>query len=278
MKKLAKILGFSLLSCLVFVIGFVLTTIVLNLLTPNYIESGLKTSVTVIASDGQGSGIVFRNGSDIFVWTAAHVVSHSVNNNYSDVEVLFELFDTNHNRKIGYDVSYARIIKYSAEDDIALLHLYRKDFNVVSATFLNEACVPSVGSKIFHIGSIGGKVGHNSYVEGVVSCPGHIRGCSDNCLCQTRIWDLMSFCGYFGSSGGGVFNYNSGECIGIVSKCMTGETFNHILIVPTRRIWEFAHRENCEWAMSRSYDVPEVIPLLHKECAPNEIRIEIKVK
>lgn len=210
-----------------------------------------KSSVTVLARGGTGSGVVFVRGSKSYVWTAGHVVSDNVVISpdgkikiFEDVLVTQPIVEQG--RTVGHLSFSAKIIRFSPfeKDDLALLLLYKTNA-LPSVSFYLDKEIPSVGEKVYHVGSWKGPFGESSFSSGEISFVGRIL--------EGLIFDQATCTIFPGSSGGGVY-LTDGRCIGIITRG-GGETFG--LFIPIRRLLEWAKAENCLWALDASALVPD---------------------
>lgn len=241
----------------------------LDKLLPTYKPSTIQylqsISVTIRCEQAEGSGTIFtksdNNGNLVnFVWTCAHVVSKFkakrkitnsdgenltiIDNN--DVSVIKRIIEDG--REIGQIILYAEVIKYSNEVtgyDLALLKIRKKNSFVNSAVFYLDDTIPSIGTKLYHIGSFYGMKGSESLSEGLYSQIGRVL--DHNTL------DQISTPIFKGSSGGGVFLQENGKLIGIANKSY-GENFS--VMIPTRKIIEWAKKNNLEWAINHKIPLP----------------------
>lgn len=217
-------------------------------------------SVTIHADNAQGSGeIKTRNGVN-FVWTAGHVVSHLRNTRtvvdpktgttrtvveFKDAKVVKELIEDG--RAVGRLEMDAEVIRYSDADngeDLALLRVRKKDFIKSSVKFYLDKKIPPVGTRLFHCGSLLGQMGSNSFTSGIMSQHGRVFA--------NKVYDQTTCAAFPGSSGGGVY-LSDGRMIGMIVRG-AGETFN--LIVPVRRMQDWAKKAGVEFAMDDSVAVP----------------------
>ena len=230
-------------------------------------------SVTIRAESSpgygaQGSGVIKTrrmtlNGEDKainFIWTAAHVVKglRSVESvidpktgterkvvKFKDVAIVQELREAG--RRVGELRMAARVIRYSATEDLALLQVRKTGFVDVSVRFHLDAKIPPLGTDLYHVGSPGGQeLGQNSMTPGIVSQIGRILDGEE--------FDQVTTPALPGSSGGGVFR-RDGVLIGLLTQGVRGgDNFNYI--VPARRICTWARRAKVEWAVDDSVPMP----------------------
>jgi S1-C subfamily serine protease len=216
-------------------------------------------SVTIGAGYSQGSGVLFRRGDRVFVWTAAHVVdglrtttrvtdpktgtSRTVIK-FKDAMVIKHLIEDG--RTIGKTEWNSRVLRYSEKQDLAILQVRSKNFvGNQSVKFYNDSKPPSVGSELWHCGSLLGEMGSNSITTGVVSQHGR--------LIDQVVYDQTTVTAFPGSSGGGVYLKN-GEYVGMLVRG-AGEGFN--LIVPVRRLVSWAKKVDAMWAIDPEIEFPD---------------------
>jgi len=245
-----------------------LTTFVVTFAQEDTIKTILNASVTVKSSKSTGSGVIFtRKVGDVtrnFVWTAAHVIDAARRENevggktivtFKDVLVIKRLVQDG--RQVGETRLTARVIKYSASEDLALLLIRKKNWTKASVTFhLKE--LPKIGSELYHVGSLLGIRGAGSITKGILSQHGRII--------DEKLFDQTTVTAFPGSSGGGVFLKMGGACIGLILRG-SGETFN--FIVPVRRMHCWAKEAGIEWAIDATKPMPKTSDLFdtkHVDC------------
>jgi hypothetical protein len=226
-------------------------------------------SVTIVAKGhgmgGEGSGEIitrkFPNGDSVnFVWTAAHVVRHLRHTRdiidsktgtrktvveFDDAMIVKSLVEDG--RAVGKTEFYAEIVRFSDEEDLALLRVRKKNFIDCSVKFYLEKDIPPIGERLLHVGSLLGQMGSNSMTTGIVSQHGR--------LIDKKVYDQTTVAAFPGSSGGGVYLEN-GLMMGMLVRG-AGETFN--LIVPVRRMHEWAKSAKIEWALD------DTLPMISEE-------------
>ena len=240
-------------------------------------------SVTVKSGFGEGSGVIFTRTIPVtsnplgkpltvkvnFVWTAAHVIDglRSVRTmikdgrptkvvEFKDAQIVQELVEDG--RRVGEMKMEAKVIKYSDSEngeDLALLMIRKKGFIDKSTSFYTEDKPVSIGTELYHVGSLLGQTGSNSMTRGICSQVGRVLdlGTGDGV-----VFDQTTVTAFPGSSGGGVFlsersGANAGQYIGMLVRG-AGETFN--LIVPVRRMRDYAREEGILWAIDSNYPPP----------------------
>lgn len=237
-------------------------------------------SVTIKSGTSSGSGVVVtreldsKNGkvSVNFILTAGHVVANlrSVRTivdpetgterkviEYAPVHIVKEL--TEDGRTVGETKMTGRVIKYSDADsrhDLAVIMLHKKNFVNANTEFYLDKEIPVIGTELFHVGSLLGQDGSNSMTTGIVSQIGRVLNLNGN---NAIIFDQTTVTAFPGSSGGGVFLKSDGRYIGMLVRG-AGETFN--LIVPIRRLQDFAIDNKLEWLLDKNQKAPTVEEIL----------------
>ena len=228
-------------------------------------------SVTIKAEDdyskSEGSGVLIVREIEkekvTFVWTAAHVVDNlrsvrTVINEegaqvkvveFKDAQIVKELVEGG--RRVGEIKMDAAVIKYSDADnghDLALLMVRAKDYGKASAEFFidKEDNLAEIGTPLFHVGSLLGQMGANSMTTGIVSQVGRTMGKVE--------FDQTTVTAFPGSSGGGVF-LEDGRYMGMLVRG-AGEGFN--LVVPIRRMQDWAKKNDLLWALDVSKKTPTI--------------------
>jgi len=255
------------------------------------IAAPLEASVTVHAEKGHGSGVAFKNGEYTFVWTDAHVVDKNqtvkvfldletsrpkVSVTYKDV--WFSQAVVQDGEKVGEEWRRGKIIRYSQREDIALCVVVTKNWLKNGTKFLPPKAVPKVGQDIWHIGSPVDARGAQSVLGGTLSFTGRVRkdyGHVDQDV-EGYIYDQLNLTVVGGCSGGGVFSKETGECIGLVTEFLktSSTTPGMCCMTPTRRLWQFAERNECLWAMDSKAPVPAKLRVITDDeiPVPDELR------
>jgi len=239
-----------------------------------------EVSVTVRSGLNEGSGVIItrdvltapnKTEKINFVWTAGHVIDNlrSVRTiirdgqsrkvvEFKDALVIKELIEDG--RKVGEIVMFAKVIKYSDSEegeDLALLMIRKKNYVTANASFYAGKKPISIGTELYHVGSLLGQVGSNSMTRGIMSSVGRVLNLGSG---GGVIFDQTTVTAFPGSSGGGVFLSErsgdiSGQYIGMLVRG-AGETFN--LIVPVRRMRSWAEKEGVRWALDMDVKVPSI--------------------
>lgn len=219
-------------------------------------------SVTIRAAGGEGSGVLRRSkDGTTWVWTAAHVVAGLRKTRqvvdpitgmtrtvieFDDAKVIKLLIENG--RTVGRVQVDAQVVRYSDAshgEDLALLRIRKKDFGDASVSFYEENNPPLRGSELYHCGSLLGEFGANSLTEGILSQYGR--------LIDGKVYDQVSTPSFPGSSGGGVYLKSDGRLVGLLVRGAPG---GFSLIVPTRRMEEWAKRAHVEWAIRDDVPMP----------------------
>lgn len=234
-------------------------------------------SVNIKAGMNEGSGVIITRERKLadgksekvhFIWTAGHVVAglrsvRTVIDAKGTPKQVVEFQDaafvketTKNGRRVGESKMDVKVIKYSDADngeDLALLQMIATDYfpdNKNTVFYLKptpqDEIVP-VGTTLYHVGCLLGQMGANSFTTGVMSQTGRVR--------DKKVYDQTSVTAFPGSSGGGVWMMDAGKpvYVGMLVRG-AGETFN--LIVPVRRIHEFASKYKLEWALDEKKPLP----------------------
>lgn len=220
------------------------------------VEDILNASVMVDAGEGNGSGVIYKNRHTSFVWTAGHVVElvkepHVPLHEARWADCWVKQLIVQNGRNVGEHKYLAEVIKVSLDEDIAILRIRKEDWEGKSVKFAKN--LPLVGERVYHVGSMAGVRGTNSVTDGLVNFVGRLRfeGLENNEIGQ--VYDQISVNSYYGSSGGGVFREN-GECLGLLNEFLTSKTTGNLsCMVPTRRLLDFAVKNNCQWALDDSF-------------------------
>lgn len=231
---------------------------------PKVVQHLQAISCTISAEAGfgtaQGSGVIktrVRGGEIInFVWTAGHVVEglrktkvivdkSGVSRTlveFNDAKIIKTLVEDG--RSVGKLEIFAQVIRYSQEQDLAVLRVRQKNFLRDGVDFCLDPKAPAIGTDLLHVGSLLGEMGSNSLTKGTLSQQGR--------LVDQQVFDQTTCAAFPGSSGGGVY-LEDGRLIGQVLRG-AGETFN--LIAPARRIVEWARSASIAWAVDDAVPVP----------------------
>ena len=236
--------------------------------TADYLQD---VSVTIVSdagySRGEGSGVIFsrknKDGDTVnFIWTAAHVIDNLRSERKVIVngapKTLVEFKDAKivkvlrqNGRSVGQLELDAEVVKYSDADDghdLALLKVRKLNFSDVTVKFYLDKDIPKLGTDLWHVGSLLGQMGSNSMTDGVYSQTGRLIKSLNK-----HVFDQTTVAAFPGSSGGGVFFKSDARYVGMLVRG-AGETFN--LIVPARRMVDWATKNDIMWALDPKVELP----------------------
>lgn len=225
-----------------------------------------SVTVTIKSGTAEGSGTIFTrdvDGASVnFVWTAAHVIddlrdvkevidpktgTKRQKVSFKDCAIVKELVEDG--RRVGELKMDATVVRYSEEQDLAVLRIRKKNFVQDTVVFYKEDKIPPVGTELLHCGSPGGqKYGAGSVTPGIVSQIGR--------LIDGEEFDQCTVMASGGSSGGIVAIKETGEYVGMLTRGMnTGDNFN--FCIPIRKIREWAEEADVGWALDPNVKVTE---------------------
>jgi len=234
-----------------------------------------NVSVTIsVDGRGRGSGTMFtREVSDgvykSYVWTAAHVVddlrteravvdpqtgTKRIVVGFKDCQIYQETLQDG--RKVAQRFLECKVICHSnceTGQDIALLEVRLRNYTQGTATFYLGDEIPGIGTELIHVGSLLGDIGSNSLTTGVTSQVGRLLAVTPESA--EAVFDQTSAVAFPGSSGGGVFNQETGQHIGMLTAGIRNAQGFH-WYVPVRRMRDWAKRMNLEWAMDATIPMP----------------------
>ena len=236
--------------------------------TADYLQD---VSVTIVSdagySRGEGSGVIFsrknKDGDTVnFIWTAAHVIDNLRSERKVIVngapKTLVEFKDAKivkvlrqNGRSVGQLELDAEVVKYSDADDghdLALLKVRKLNFSDVTVKVYLDKEIPKLGTDLWHVGSLLGQMGSNSMTDGVYSQTGRLIKSLNK-----HVFDQTTVAAFPGSSGGGVFFKSDARYVGMLVRG-AGETFN--LIVPARRMVDWATKNDIMWALDPKVELP----------------------
>ncbi len=219
-------------------------------------------------SNGEGSGVIFsrkdKDGNLVnLVWTAAHVIDNLrktrktvVNGTpktiveFKDPMVVKEI--RQNGRTVGRLQMDAEVLKYSDADDghdLALLRVRKLNFVTDTVTFYLDKEIPKLGTDLLHVGSLLGQMGANSMTDGIYSQHGRLIKSLNK-----FVFDQTTCTAFPGSSGGGVYLKSDARYVGMLVRG-AGEGFN--LIVPVRRMQDYAEKHKIMWALDKNVPMPD---------------------
>jgi len=212
---------------------------------------------TVVIPNGYGhvSGVLFTrtNIDDVnvtFIWSVGHVANMVMKPNGSFHELTIIQGD-----------KYAKAIVLRASDfeiehDIALLMVINSNDFHGDAKFYRAFNHVTVGHKIVHVGTPLNRIHECSVFNGIISYVN--REYNIQPVLASRFVDQVNMTCLPGSSGGGIFDDETGGILGLVSLG-SAETIG--FITPTRYIYEWAKSHDCLWAFDREVPLPiDIIP------------------
>lgn len=247
---------------------------------PTSYEDHFHMSCTVIAGPYQGTGTFIINGDRLFVITNAHVAEGVQKVEKTEKgpkfvydKVILKKQMVGGGKICGHTIIYGHVVRYNIEEDICIIDCGFASCcpQIKGAKFANFDYVPKIASPLFAVGSPGGDPNSNSFFSGYVSAVGKLQKWGD----KTFLFDQFVGPVQPGVSGTGLFN-DKKEFVGIISQFMqmpvTRES-NFGYFIPVRRIWEFAHRNDCLWIFGKE-TVPSHIMVITEGPLP-EIPEEI---
>ena len=264
------------------VLTLVAATLISNISFADELTDKLQNaSVTIKAGSAQGSGVFITRkieGRDVtFIITAGHVIDHLKKTRtvikdgketkvvmFDDVGLVQEFQQDG--RKVGETSFTARVLRYSDADlgdDLALLQVRKYNFTTASVDFYLDDSIPSIGTELYHVGSLLGQVGANSLTTGIISQTGRVLNLAGG---EGVVFDQTTATAFPGSSGGGVFLKKDGRYVGTLVRG-AGEGFN--LIVPIRRLRAWATEAKIEWITDPKAKQPTLDEL--KKLAPSDV-------
>jgi serine protease Do len=168
-------------------------------------ESVVKRSVEITAfvdgSQSIGSGVLYEKDGNVFVLTAAHVIGEG--------KGLYIVEQIDIDDETQTQTWTADVVAYETDSDWAILRLVGDTRCIFGGTtFVHSS--PQVGDEVYAVGSPLGE--ENTISEGIVANPN-----------RTVSWNkdkhfAVTCAGTHGSSGGGIFDTKTGNCIGIVVR------------------------------------------------------------
>lgn len=194
-------------------------------------EALQQTAVTIVTDQGSGSGVVLLSASgEVFTWTANHVIDGA-----TTIRIVKQIQSPG--RTVGFWSIEADVVGFSKEQDLAVLKPRHSTFFSHGATFAAADYVPKLGDRVFHVGSLRGLIGAESFTDGLISYVGRV-------LNDGLEYEQISATAVPGSSGGAVFNSES-RVIGLV---VSGFADTVSFVVPARRMSAWAVAEgHAEW-------------------------------
>jgi S1-C subfamily serine protease len=205
-------------------------------------------------------GTLLTAGADSYVLTCAHVcrglrsVRQVIDQKTGSIRQVVEFGDATvlkienqDGRMVGQSEHFAEVVRYSDAEhghDLALLKIRKKLAFQDRAVFYIDTKPISVGTPVWHVGSLLGQRGANSVTTGIISQDGRLIG--------NRVYTQSTATAFPGSSGGGMF-LNDGRQIGILVRGFS-ETFT--FFVPARRILEWANKNGIMFLLDNALPAP----------------------
>ncbi len=197
--------------------------------TPSVV--GIRTTTSVASffgdeeSSGEGSGVIYKE--DGYIITNYHVISGSIGNSSSKIEVFLE---SDANSK-SYEAS---VVGYNISSDLAVIKIEAKGLPVIE---ISNSKKLKVGQYVITVGNPGGLEFMDSVTYGVISGLNRIVSSdSEIPLIQTDAAINP------GNSGGALVNAE-GELVGINSSKIVAEEFEGMgFAIPSNTVVEICNR------------------------------------
>ena len=223
-------------------------------------------SVTVETSHGSGSGVIktrsVNNIDTAYVFTAGHVVEglrktrEVIDGRTGTSRTIVEFDDPRvvrvlieDGRTVGKLEMFSRVVRYSKEEDLAILQIRKKNFIKDGVKFYLEDKPLTLGTTVYHCGSLLGEMGSNSLTVGIISQNGR--------LVEDKTFTQITATGFPGSSGGPVF-LKDGRLVGQVLR---GAGENFVLMAPVDRIVKWAKDSGMGFTVDDNIAVPSEVDL-----------------
>jgi S1-C subfamily serine protease len=244
------------------------------------IDNLQSVSVTVsVDGRGRGSGTLFTREVEpgvykSFVWTAGHVIadlryersvidkktgSKRIVVGFKDCQIYKETIQDG--RKVEQRYLDCRVVCFSNSetgDDQGLLEVRLRNYTQETTTFYLGDTIPGIGTELIHMGSFLGDIGSCSFTTGVTSQVGRLLALAP--MYSEAVYDQTSAVSFPGSSGGGVFNQETGQYIGMLTAGIR-DAQGFAWYVPVRRQLDWARSMNLEWAMDATVPMPNAADL-----------------
>lgn len=202
---------------------------------PAEAEKAQESTATVETATGWGSAVAFRvPGLDRdFFLTAKHVIEGR-----QDIHIRVE----SHERgfKAGYFTVPAKVVMVSKGCDAAILTIPPVQWKFRPARIQRE--LPRVGQEVIAVGNMAGANFDRTVSQGIVAQLGVLPQDIPNF--PWPIVDQTTAINLPGSSGGGLFNRETGRLVGIQVGNAQGAVF---LYLPSRVLLAYAHAEGWGW-------------------------------
>lgn len=169
-----------------------------------------ETVLVIVKDAGKGSGTVFKRDGKVFVLTAWHVAMKHSPTNPITIEQVTQVAG-----KIAASVSFsAWPIVLDEKADLAILATDAPDVFASYVSFSNVQRLP-IGTEVVHVGNLYGYAYRESYSRGVVAALGSEKHPGNEGFPWACV-DQATVLAYPGSSGGGVFDWKTGELVGVL--------------------------------------------------------------
>lgn len=246
----------------------------------NEIVHDVRSSTVLIHCSGEapfGSGMTIKAPDASYVLTAAHVVSPFRYTEYEATEPVTKFkpltvvrYLYKGGKQIGRAGVTAHVIRYSdaeAGEDLALLQLEDKSFATHSVKFYRYDRSAPVGTEVYHCGCLKMKGYMITLTSGIISA--HDREVEG----VDVLFDQTDAIVYPGSSGGGLFDKKTGECVGMVAR---SAAVGLSIFVPSYRIVKWANDNKLDFIIDNKVvsnlddSLVELVPPPEEEC-PKEM-------
>ena len=228
----------------------------------------MEVTVYLESASGSGSGTIYTRNDKDYVLSCAHVVEKSrierkvIKDGQEITLVEFEPIQVSkyyieNGEVVGKNTVFGRVVKYSNDDfgyDLSLIELDKHDVFVKGAVLYSGENLP-VGDEIYHVGSLYGDTGYNSFSRSYISQYGRKIG---------RRSYIQTACTVApGSSGGPLFT-TKGEQYGVVvMRSQADATMN--FSVPYTDVRSWLKRAGALWVVDESVPVAELSPEIEVE-------------
>jgi putative serine protease PepD len=201
----------------------------------NVAERVLSHSVVILyetleGKKSLGSGVLYKKDGCWFVMTAAHVIQDEKEFGKGKISVAFTPYDSD----VPTHAWKGILLAHNESLDAAIVGLENADNMDDSMDAIFQRSEARIGREVYAVGNPLGEV--NTVTDGIVSNNRRkVEWTKEHHMQITSN-------GAPGSSGGGVFTKDTGECIGIVVRINYGTRI--LMIVPTNRVFEWLSANN----------------------------------
>jgi S1-C subfamily serine protease len=177
-----------------------------------------------------GSGVLYKKNGSWFVITAAHVVQDEKEFGKGKISVAFTPYDSD----VPTHAWKGILLAHNESLDAAVIGLEDAKDLKDSMDSIFDRNEPRIGKEIYAVGNPLGEI--NTVTDGIISNNRRkVEWAKEQHIQITAN-------GAPGSSGGGVFTKDRGECIGIVVRINYGTRI--LMVVPTNRIFDWLAANN----------------------------------